>query len=177
MAGKITIAEVEHLVEPGEIDPAHVHTPGVYVQRIVQGEQYTKPIERLTLNTGESVQIPGKGETKAMREKIIRRAAKELKSGMYVNLGIGMPTLIPNFLPEDLKIYLQSENGILGMGPYPTPGNEDADLINAGKETVTLIKGASLFNSADSFAMIRGGNLQLSILGGLQVSKDGDLAN
>ncbi|OMJ85950.1 hypothetical protein SteCoe_12654 [Stentor coeruleus] len=177
MAGKITIAEVEHLVEPGELDPATIHTPSVYVQRIIKGEKYTKPIERLTLSTGEAVQVPGKGETKAMREAIIKRASKELKSGMYVNLGIGMPTLVPNFLPKGMEIYLQSENGIMGMGPYPKPGMQDPDLINAGKETVTMIKGAALFNSSDSFAMIRGGNLQLSILGALQVSKDGDLAN
>jgi 3-oxoacid CoA-transferase len=177
MAGKITIAEVEHLVEPGELDPAQIHTPSVYVQRIIKGETYLKPIERLTLNTGQDIQIPGKGEVKLMRERIIKRAAKEIKSGMYVNLGIGMPTLVPNYLKPHMDVYLQSENGILGMGPYPTPGNQDPDLINAGKETVTLIKGAALFNSAESFAMIRGGNLQLSILGGLQVSKDGDLAN
>ncbi|OMJ77926.1 hypothetical protein SteCoe_22404 [Stentor coeruleus] len=177
MAGKITIAEVENLVEPGELDPAEIHTPSVYVNRIVKGEKYTKKIERLTLNTGEELQVPGKGEIKALREIIIKRAAKELKSGMYVNLGTGMPTLIPNFLPPDTKIYLQSENGIIGFGPYPKPGFEDPDLINSGKETVTLNSGAALFHSAESFAMIRGGNLQLSILGALQVSKYGDLAN
>ena len=177
MAGRVTIAEVEHLVEPGEIDPNTVHTPGVYVQKIFEWENKKKPIERLTLSTGETMQVPGKGETKLFRERIIKRAALEIKDGMYVNLGIGMPTMIPNFLSKDLKIYLQSENGIMGMGPYPRPGEEDPDLINAGKETVTVIKGGAFFSSADAFAMIRGGNLQLSILGGLQVSKDGDLAN
>lgn len=177
MAAKITIAEVENLVEPGELDPAEIHTPSVYVHRIIKGEKYAKRIERLTLNTGEDMQVPGKGEVKALREIIIKRAAKELKSGMYVNLGTGMPTLIPNFLPADTKIYLQSENGIIGLGPYPKPGFEDPDLINSGKETVTLNPGAALFHSAESFSMIRGGNLQLCILGALQVSKDGDIAN
>lgn len=105
-AGKITIAEVEELVEPGELDPASIHTPAVYVQRIYKGESFKKPIERLTLNTGQEVQIPGKGEAKKLRERIIRRAAKELKNGMFVNLGIGMPTLIPNFLEPGITIYL-----------------------------------------------------------------------
>jgi 3-oxoacid CoA-transferase len=176
-SGKITIAEVEEIVEVGELDPATIHTPAAYVNRLFKGADFRKPIEKLTLSTGEGIQVPGKGEAKKMRERIIRRAALECKDGMFVNLGIGMPTLIPSILSPDVKIFLQSENGILGMGPYPVPGKQDADFINAGKETVTLVKGASLFNSADSFAMIRGGHIALSILGALQVSREGDLAN
>ena len=177
MCGKVTIAEVEELVEPGELNPSEIHTPAAYVQRIYKAEKSAKPIEKLTLNTGEGITIPGKGETKQLRERIIRRAACELQNGMFVNLGIGIPTLVPSFLPQGTEVYLQSENGILGMGPYPKPGEEDPDLINAGKETVTLIKGASLFDSSASFGMIRGGHIAISILGGLQVSKKGDLAN
>ena len=111
------------------------------------------------------------------REKMCLRASKELKDGDYVNLGIGMPTLVANYISQDLNITLQSENGMLGMGPFPLIGEEDADLINAGKQTITSLPESSYFSSADSFAMIRGGHIDLSILGAMEVSRSGDLAN
>ena len=111
------------------------------------------------------------------RDQMAARAAKELKDGFYVNLGIGIPTLVSNYVPEEIDITLQSENGMMGVGPFPLDNEVDADIVNAGKQTVTEVKGTSYFDSADSFAMIRGGHIDLSILGAMEVSENGDLAN
>src|ERR1700746_2293714 len=118
---------------------------------------------------------PGKDIDK--RERIVKRIARELRDGFYVNLGIGMPTMVANYVPPGIEVVLQSENGMLGIGPYPVEGQEDPDLINAGKETITELPGTSYFSSAESFAMIRGGHIDLSILGAMEVDRHGNLAN
>ena len=177
-AARTTIVEAEEIVEVGEIEPDRVHLPGIYVTRVVRSLT-PKNIEKFTFTKeqGNATAALGSGETAGKRERIVRRAAKEFKNGMYANLGIGMPMLAPSFVDPGVEVQLQSENGILGLGPYPRKGAEDPDLINAGKETVTLAKGASVFGSEESFGMIRSGRIDLTILGAMQVSERGDLAS
>ncbi|KPM11324.1 succinyl-CoA:3-ketoacid-coenzyme A transferase 1, mitochondrial-like protein [Sarcoptes scabiei] len=173
-AADCSVVEVEEIVDVGEIDPEHIHVPSIYVNTFFKGEFYEKPVEKMVFKAEGSDSPP---KLDSVREKIAKRAVLELKNGMYVNLGIGIPVLVSNFLPSNMHITFHSENGIIGMGPYPLKSQIDPDLINAAKEPVTAIPGTAYTSSDESFALIRGGHLDVTMLGAMQVSQHGDLAN
>ena len=158
-------------MEAGAIPADQVHLPGVYVHRVIQGSGYEKRIEKRTTGAGDNAAEAAAAIAAKLspdRLRIVKRAAREFNDGMYVNLGIGIPTLASNFVSPDVSIELQSENGLLGIGPYPKDEEVDPDMINAGKETITSKAGSATFSSSTSFGMIRAGKVDLTLLGALQ---------
>lgn len=184
MCGTVTVVEAEHIVPVGSLAPDEIHVPGIYVDKVLpltHEQRSFKPFGTLPPSPGEkkeqTVTTHAHNEGGWNRDEMAARAAQELNDGEYVNLGIGLPTRVADFVPEGTTVTLQSENGILKMGPAPTYYELDPDVINAGKESVTILRGGSTFGSSDSFAMIRGGHIDKAILGSLQVSASGDIAN
>ena len=170
-------------MEPGEIKPREIHVPGIYVNRIYKGSDYRK-------HFSDKITRSFNAKANPTREKLAKRAAQEIKDGMHINLGIGIPTLIASFIPKNINVFVHSENGLLGVGAHASKEEANFDLINASmvnfqinlylnfsKETVTLNPGASIFSSSTSFAMIRGGHVDMTVIGGMEVSQDGDVAN
>jgi len=170
--GKVCVAEVEELVEVGELDPDQIHTPGIFVDRIIQGAKYEKRIEFRTIQGSATAK-----KENPVRELLAKRAAKELRDGYYVNLGIGIPTLVAGYVDPRIHIFFQSENGLIGTGPIPEEGMAHPTLTDAAGHPVSALPGASTFDSAMSFGLIRGGHLDMTVLGGLQVDAKGRLAN
>ena len=172
-AAHLVIAEVDEVVDTGSIDPNFVHTPGLYVDLVVITGSKVKPIENLILDDGKGLKL----DANPARIKIAQRVAKEVQDNMTINMGIGIPTLVPYFIDPSKKVDIHSENGVLGVKGNPKPGEEDGDLVNASKESITVGPGATFFSSSESFGMIRGGHIDLTILGGMQVSATRDVAN
>jgi 3-oxoacid CoA-transferase len=168
---------VEELVEAGELGPDEIHLPGIYVDRIIKCDKYEKRIEKLTVRGKDSGRALKCEDCDTRRSRIAKRVAQELENGMYVNLGIGIPTLVTNFVPDGVQVVFHSENGLLGIGPFPVAGQHDPELINAGKQTISYVPGSCVIHSSESFAMIRGKHIGMTVLGGLEVSQFGDLAN
>lgn len=174
---KFVIAEVEKIVPNGSLDPNTVHVSGIFVDMLVLTEEKSKPFEKI-INTKVIADAAANNQSKDLhRQKIARRAAKDIFDTAKLNLGIGIPTLIPSFVPSNYELNIHAENGIMGVAGYPEPGQEDPDLINPGKETITVHKNASFFSSSESFGMVRGGHLDFTFLGTMQVDEGGSLAS